>query len=133
MIDKQMSILIADDFGSMRTQIKDILKEMKFERVFEARDGLEAMAALEKRKIDFVISDWNMPNADGMALLRYVREHDVYKDLPFLMVTGVSDRKAVIEAVAAKVSNYIVKPFSAETLEAKIRAIFGCSEPLWEE
>lgn len=133
MINKGMAVLVVDDFASMRTQIKEILRELKFTNVFEARDGLEAMTVLKNRKIDFIISDWNMPNSDGMALLRHVREHEVYEDLPFLMVTGVSDRKNVLEAVAAKVSNYIVKPFNADTLEAKIRAVFGCKEPLWEE
>jgi two-component system chemotaxis response regulator CheY len=132
-IDKQMAILVVDDFASMRTQIKEILREMKFRRVFEARDGVEAVTVLESRKIDFIISDWNMPNSDGLTLLRYVRDHEALKDIPFLMVTALSQKKDVLQAVEAKVSNYIVKPFNAETLEAKIRAVFGCTEPLWEK
>jgi two-component system, chemotaxis family, chemotaxis protein CheY len=133
MVDKGMSILVVDDFSSMRTHVKEILKQMKFKCVVEARDGLEAVDILETRKIDFIISDWNMPNSDGLTLLRYVRDHPRHKNLPFLMVTAISEKKNVIEAVAAKVSNYIIKPFNAETLEAKIRAIFGCTEPLWEK
>jgi len=133
MVDKQMAILVVDDFASMRQQVMEILREMKFKQIVEARDGHEAITVLEKTRIDFIISDWNMPNGDGMSLLRHVREHPVYKDVPFLMLTAVSDKKSVIEAVAAKVSNYVLKPFNAVTLEEKIRAIFGCTEPLWEK
>ena len=133
MIDKKMSILVVDDFNSMRTQIKEMLKEMGFKSILEAHDGQEATFVLENKKVDFIISDWNMPNVDGITLLRHVRGHPVYKDLPFLMVTAVSERKEVMEAVAAKVSNYIVKPFAPQALEAKIRGIFGCTEPLWEK
>jgi two-component system chemotaxis response regulator CheY len=133
MIDKRMSILVVDDFNSMRAQIKELLKEMGFQSFLEARDGEEAAVILENKKVDFIISDWNMPNGDGITLLRHVRSHQVHKDLPFLMVTAVSERKEVMEAVAAKVSNYIVKPFAPQALEAKIRGIFGCTEPLWEK
>jgi len=133
MVDKRMSILVADDFGSMRTQIRGLLGQMGFKNVFEARDGKEAMALLEKNKIGFIISDWKMPEGDGLYLLRRVRGHEKHNDLPFLMVTGVTEKENVIAAVEAKVSNYIIKPFTPETLEMKIRAIFGCTEPLWEK
>ncbi len=133
MINKDMSILIVDDFGSMRSQIRAILKLMGFENVVEARNGNEAKPILDKEKVGFIISDWMMPECDGLSFLRYVREHEVHKDTPFLMVTAMSDKKAVIDAVAAKVNNYIVKPFTAETLEMKMRAVFGCAEPLWSK
>jgi two-component system, chemotaxis family, chemotaxis protein CheY len=133
MVDKQLSFLVADDFGSMRTQLRTLLGQMGFKNVFEARDGKEAIALLEKNKIGFIISDWNMPECDGLELLRIVRGHEKHGNLPFLMVTGVTEKVNVIAAVEAKVSNYIVKPFTPETLEMKIRAVLGCAEPLWEK
>ena len=132
MVDKQMNILVVDDFGSMRTQIREILKQMSFQNVIEARDGEDAKLALTKTKIDFIISDWNMPGCSGLDLLRHVRDDEKYKDVPFLMVTAVGDRKNVIQAVELKVSNYVVKPFTPENLEMKMRAILKSPEPLWE-
>jgi two-component system chemotaxis response regulator CheY len=131
-VDRNMHILVVDDLKSMRTEVKDLLRQMGFKQIIEAQDGKEAMSLLETTPVDFIISDWNMPNADGLELLRHVRNHVAYGDLPFLMVTAVAERNNVLEAVEAKVSNYIVKPFAPETLEKKIRAIFRCSEPLWE-
>ncbi|MGC9195224.1 MAG: response regulator [Syntrophobacteraceae bacterium] len=133
MVNKSMSILVVDDLGSMRMQIRDLLWQMGFQNILEARDGNQAMALLERNKIDFIISDWNMPVSDGMELLRHVRSHEIYEKLPFLMLTALSERENVIEAVQAKVSNYLVKPFTPESLEMKIRAILGCKEPLWEK
>ncbi len=133
MVDKRISILVVDDFSSMRSQIRGLLGQMGFKNIFEARDGKEAMAVLEQGKIGFIISDWNMPVCDGMDLLRFVRGDQRFGKLPFLMVTAQSERENVIEAVAAKVSNYIVKPFTPDSLEMKIRAILGCKEPLWEK
>ena len=133
MVDKQISIVVADDFGSMRSQIRGLLGQMGFKNVFEARNGKEAMALLEKDNIGFIISDWNMPDGDGLDLLRLVRGHEKHCDLPFLMVTGLTERENVIAAVEARVSNYIVKPFTPENLEMKMRAIFRCAEPLWEK
>jgi two-component system chemotaxis response regulator CheY len=132
MVDKQMFILVVDDLASMRMQIRDLLRQMGFGNILEARHGKEAITLLEKTKIDFIISDWIMPESDGMDLLRYVRNHAVYEKLPFLMVTCQSEQSNVIEAVQAKVSNYIVKPFTPDGLEMKIRAVLGCGEPLWE-
>jgi two-component system chemotaxis response regulator CheY len=117
----------------MRTQIRWLLGQMGFKNVFEARNGKEAMALLEKSKIGLIICDWVMPECNGLDLLRHVRGHEKHRDLPFLMVTGVTEKENVIAAVEAKVSNYIIKPFTPETLEMKIRAIFGSAEPLWEK
>ncbi len=133
MVDKQISVVVADDFGSMRSQIRGLLGQMGFKNVFEARNGKEAVALLEKHDIGFIISDWNMPEVNGLELLLSVRGNEKHRDLPFLMVTGLTEKENVIAAVEAKVSNYIIKPFTPETLEMKIRAIFGCAEPLWEE
>lgn len=133
MVDKRISILVVDDLASMRMQIRGLLKQMGFENVSEARHGKEAMALLEHGRVDFIISDWNMPESNGMDLLRYVRNHERHEKLPFLMLTGLSEKKNVIEAVQAKVSNYIVKPFTPDALEMKMRAIMGATEPLWEK
>lgn len=133
MVNKRISIMVVDDLASMRMQIRGLLRQMGFQDVTEARDGKEAMGLLERKKIDFIISDWNMPESDGMDLLRYVRNNEKHEKLPFLMVTGQSEKKNVIEAVQAKVSNYIVKPFTPDSLEMKMRAILGAEEPLWEK
>ncbi len=132
MVNKQMSVLVVDDFGSMRTQIREILKQMGFRNVMEARDGEDAILILGKSHVDFIISDWNMPGCSGLDLLRHVREDERHKDLPFLMVTAVGDKKNIIPAVELKVSNYIVKPFTPDNLEMKMRAILKSPEPLWE-
>lgn len=133
MVDKHISILVVDDLVSMRMQIRGLLRQMGFVNIFEARNGKEAIALLESMTIDIIISDWIMPESDGMDLLRYVRNHEEHEKLPFLMVTCRSEKNNVIEAVQAKVSNYIVKPFTPDALEMKMRAILGCAEPLWEK
>ena len=125
--------MVVDDLPSMRMQIRGLLGQMGFRNVVEARHGKEAMTFLDRMEIDFIISDWNMPESDGMDLLRFVRNHEVHEKLPFLMVTGQTEKECVIEAVRAKVSNYIVKPFTPDTLEMKIRAVLGSAEPLWEK
>lgn len=132
-MDKRISILVVDDFASMRMQIRSLLAQMGFRSVLEARSGGEAMALLEHEAIDFIISDWAMAGCSGLDLLRYVKGHEKHRNLPFLMVTGFAEKENVIKAVEAGVSNYIIKPFTPETLETKIRAIFACSESLWEE
>lgn len=128
-----MSVLVVDDLGSMRMQIRDLLWQMGFQNILEARDGNQAIGLLERSRVDFIISDWSMPECDGMELLRHVRSSENYAKLPFLMLTALSERENVIEAVQAKVSNYLVKPFTPESLEMKMRAILGCKEPLWEK
>ncbi|MDQ7833289.1 MAG: chemotaxis response regulator CheY [Desulfovibrionaceae bacterium] len=122
--DKNMSILVVDDFSTMRRIIKNILRQLGFSNIHEADDGTTAWETLNKTKIDFVISDWNMPNMPGIELLRKVRGSEEFADLPFLMVTAEAQQENIIEAVQAKVSNYIVKPFTAETLGQKIDKIF---------
>jgi len=124
-IDKNMKILVVDDFATMRRIIKNILKQIGFSNIDEADDGEPALVKLRTGGFDLVISDWNMPKMDGLTLLKSVRSDDQLKDLPFLMVTAEAQKENVIEAVKAKVSDYIVKPFTAEVLGEKLDRIFG--------
>lgn len=122
--NKEMRILVVDDFSTMRRIIKNILRQLGFNNIIEADDGSTALETLNKDKIDFIISDWNMPKMPGIELLRKVRASEEFAALPFLMVTAEAQQENIIEAVQAKVSNYIVKPFTAETLGQKIEKIF---------
>jgi two-component system, chemotaxis family, chemotaxis protein CheY len=123
-VSRDMRILVVDDFSTMRRIVKNILTQLGFTKIEEAEDGKIALAKLEAGSFDFVVSDWNMPNMMGIDLLRAVRSKDKLKSLPFLMVTAESQKENVIEAVQAGVSNYIVKPFTAETFEQKLALIF---------
>jgi len=122
--NKDMRILVVDDFSTMRRIIKNILRQLGFNNIIEADDGSSAWETLAKDKIDFIISDWNMPKMPGIELLRKVRGSEEFAATPFLMVTAEAQQENIIEAVQAKVSNYIVKPFTAETLGQKIDKIF---------
>ena len=122
--DTNMRVLVVDDFSTMRRIIKNILRQLGFNNVVEADDGTTAWDVLNKDKIDFVISDWNMPQMTGIELLRKVRGSEEFADMPFLMVTAEAQQENIIEAVQAKVSNYIVKPFTAEVMKQKIDKIF---------
>ncbi len=121
--DKNMKILIVDDFATMRKVIKNLLRQTGYQNVTEAEDGVVALKELKSQKIDFIISDWNMPNMTGIELLRAVRADSELSSLPFLMVTAEALQQNVVEAVKAGVSNYIVKPFTAEVLSEKIEQI----------
>jgi two-component system, chemotaxis family, chemotaxis protein CheY len=123
--DKNMRILIVDDFSTMRRIVKNILKQLGYVNFAEADDGSTALEALQKEKIDLIISDWNMPKMTGLELLKAVRADDALKHIPFLMVCTESQQDNVIEAVKFGASNYIVKPFMAETLNMKIDQIFN--------
>jgi len=122
--DPNMRVLVVDDFSTMRRIIKNILRQIGLNNVVEADDGTTAWDVLNKDKIDFVISDWNMPQMTGIDLLRKVRGSEEFADMPFLMVTAEAQQENIIEAVQAKVSNYIVKPFTAEVMKQKIDKIF---------
>ena len=123
-VNTNMRVLIVDDFSTMRRIIKNILRQLGFNNILEADDGTSAWDVLNRDQIDFIISDWNMPQMTGIELLRKVRASEEFADLPFLMVTAEAQQENIIEAVQAKVSNYIVKPFTAETLGQKINKIF---------
>ncbi len=122
-VDKNLKILIVDDFATMRKVIRNLLKQGGFENIVEAEDGAAALKVLKSQPVDFIISDWNMPNMSGLDLLKAVRADDELKALPFLMVTAEALKDNVVAAVKAGVSNYIVKPFTAEVLNEKIEKI----------
>jgi two-component system chemotaxis response regulator CheY len=122
-VNKNLKILIVDDFATMRKVIRNLLKQGGFENVVEAEDGAAALKVLKSQPVDFVISDWNMPNMSGLELLKAVRADEELKELPFLMVTAEALKDNVVAAVKAGVSNYIVKPFTAEVLNEKIEKI----------
>ncbi|MCX5854688.1 MAG: chemotaxis response regulator CheY [Deltaproteobacteria bacterium] len=122
-MDKQMKILVVDDFATMRKVIRNLLKQVGYENIAEAEDGVTALKALKSQKVDLIVSDWNMPNMTGLELLKEVRADEELKQTPFLMVTAEALQDNVIAAVKAGVSNYIVKPFTAETLNEKIKKI----------
>lgn len=124
-IDRNMRILVVDDFSTMRRIVKNILKQLDFTNIVDADDGTTAWEILNKDKIDFIVSDWNMPNMSGLELLKKVRNSEEFADMPFLMVTAEGQQEHIIEAVQAGVSNYIVKPFTPETVEQKIEKIFN--------
>ncbi|MFH0728879.1 MAG: chemotaxis response regulator CheY [Pseudomonadota bacterium] len=124
-MDLSMKILIVDDFATMRRIMKNILKQIGFTNIIEADDGTTALAELQKTSVDLIISDWNMPKMTGLDLLKAVRSSPNLKDLPFLMVTAEAQKQNVIDAVQAGVSNYVVKPFTAEAISDKLKKIFG--------
>jgi two-component system chemotaxis response regulator CheY len=124
MVDTKMSILVVDDFATMRRIVKNILKQLGYENILEADDGTSALEVLKREKIQLIISDWNMPQMSGIELLKTVRATGEWKELPFLMVTAEGQKENVIEAVKNKVNNYIIKPFTPETLMEKINKIF---------
>jgi two-component system, chemotaxis family, chemotaxis protein CheY len=124
-VERGMPILIVDDFSAMRRIVKTSLKQIGFDNIAEAPDGANAFEKLEVGSYRLVISDWNMPNMMGIDLLKKVRATDKLKDIPFVLVTAEANRENIIEAAKAGVSNYIVKPFNAETLQQKLEAIFG--------
>lgn len=122
-VDKNMKILVVDDFATMRKIIKNLLKQAGYQNIVEAEDGVVALSILKAQKINFIISDWNMPNMNGFEFLKAVRADSELSGLPFLMVTAEGLKENVVMAVKAGVSNYIVKPFTAEVLNEKIEKI----------
>src|ERR1700712_2462078 len=124
-IDKSMNVLIVDDYKTMLRIIRNLLKQIDFNNVEEATDGSEALAKLKTGHYGLVISDWNMQPMTGLELLTEVRQDPKLKSLPFIMITAESKVENVIAAKQAGVSNYIVKPFNAETLKGKIEKVLG--------
>lgn len=120
-----MKILVVDDFATMRRIVKNILVQLGYKNIVEADDGTTAVEILKQEKVDMIISDWNMPKMTGLELLKHVRADADLANIPFLMVTAEAQQDNIILAVKAKVSQYIVKPFTAETLGEKINKILG--------
>jgi len=117
-------ILVVDDMSTMRRIIKTILNQLGYSNIEEAENGKQALAKLKKEKFDFVITDWNMPEMDGLTLVREIRSDEELKALPVLMVTAEAKKENVMEALKAGVNNYIVKPFTPEVLKEKMEKIF---------
>ncbi|QEM83788.1 MULTISPECIES: chemotaxis response regulator CheY [Halomonas] len=124
MADKNMRILVVDDFPTMRRIVRSLLKELGYTNVEEAEDGEEGLARLRAEAFDFVVSDWNMPNLDGLEMLKRIRADDGLKSLPVLMVTAEAKKENIIAAAQAGANGYVVKPFTAATLEEKLNKIF---------
>jgi two-component system chemotaxis response regulator CheY len=122
--DLSMKVLVVDDMVTMRRIIKNILKQLGFGNVDEAENGQEALQKLRADTFGFVVSDWNMPVMTGIDMLRAIRADEKLKTIPVLMVTAEAQQSNLIEAVQAGVSNYIVKPFTAETMQEKITKMF---------
>ena len=123
-MNKDMKVLIVDDFSTMRRIIKNLLRELGFTNSVEADDGATALPILKSGGVDFLITDWNMPNMPGIELLRQVRSDDALKHIPVMMVTAEASREQIVQAAGAGVNGYIVKPFTAQTLQEKIEQIF---------
>jgi two-component system chemotaxis response regulator CheY len=124
-IDKKMNVLIVDDYKTMLRIIKNLLNQLGFEHVDEATDGTMAYQMATEKNYGLVISDWNMEPMSGYEFLKKVRADEKIKALPFIMITAESKTDNVVAAKQAGVSNYIVKPFNADTLKGKIEAVFG--------
>ncbi len=123
MVDKNMKILVVDDFPTMRRIVRNLLKELGFGNVDEAEDGAAGLARLRGGGFEFVISDWNMPNLDGLQMLKEIRADATLAHLPVLMVTAESKKENIIAAAQAGASGYVVKPFTAATLDEKLSKI----------
>ncbi|WP_269457643.1 chemotaxis response regulator CheY [Geopseudomonas guangdongensis] len=119
-----MSILVVDDFPTMRRIVRGLLKELGFTNVEEAEDGQDALNKLRTGTFEFVVSDWNMPNLDGLDMLKQIRADAALQHLPVLMVTAEAKKENIIAAAQAGANGYVVKPFTAATLEEKLNKIF---------
>ena len=123
-MDKGIRILIVDDFSTMRRIVKNLLNDLGFTNTAEADDGTTALVELQKAKFDLVVTDWNMPGMPGIDLLKAIRADESLAKIPVLMVTAEAKREQIIEAAQCGVNGYIIKPFTAQTLEEKLGKIF---------
>ena len=124
MLDLSLKVLVVDDFSTMRRIVKNLLKQIGYTDIEEAEDGVQALSKLQNGGFGLVISDWNMPNMDGLDMLKAVRQEPAIKDIPVLMVTAEAEKEKVITAIQAGVNNYVVKPFTGEILKEKLDKIF---------
>ncbi|AJD50901.1 two-component system chemotaxis response regulator CheY [Thalassospira sp. MBR-102] len=124
-VDPNMPILIVDDYKTMLRIIRNLLRQLNFTNIEEATDGSMALRKLREKSFSLVISDWNMEPMTGLQLLKEVRADTKLKDLPFIMITAEAKTENVVMAKKAGVSNYIVKPFNAETLKGKLTTVIG--------
>ena len=124
MIDKSIKILVVDDFPTMRRIVRNLLKELELLNVYEAEDGAAGLEKLKGGGFGFVVSDWNMPNMDGLTMLQTIRADPALCKLPVLMVTAEAKKENIVAAAQAGANGYVVKPFTAATLEDKLTKIF---------
>jgi len=124
MANPNMKFLVVDDFSTMRRIVRNLLKELGYTNVEEAEDGQIGLNKLKGGDFEFVVSDWNMPNMDGLTMLQQIRADDELKHLPVLMVTAEAKKENIIAAASAGASGYVVKPFTAATLDEKLSKIF---------
>lgn len=124
MADPNTKFLVVDDFSTMRRIVRNLLKELGYSNVDEAEDGVIALSKLKSEHFDFVVSDWNMPNMDGLTLLQTIRADSALAGLPVLMVTAEAKKENIIAAAQAGANGYVVKPFTAATLDEKLTKIF---------
>ena len=124
MTNKNLKFLVVDDFPTMRRIVMSLLKELGYANLSEAENGAEGLAKLRSSHFDFVVSDWNMPVMDGLTMLQHIRDDATLKHLPVLMVTAEAKKENIIAAAQAGASGYVVKPFTAATLQDKLAKIF---------
>lgn len=124
MTNKNLKFLVVDDFPTMRRIVMSLLKELGYTNLAEAENGAEGLAKLRSNSFDFVVSDWNMPIMDGLTMLQQIRQDPALKHLPVLMVTAEAKKENIIAAAQAGASGYVVKPFTAATLQEKLAKIF---------
>lgn len=124
MADPNTKFLVVDDFSTMRRIVRNLLKELGFTNVDEAEDGVDGLNKLKSGDFDFVVSDWNMPNMDGLDMLKHIRKDGDLASLPVLMVTAEAKKENIIAAAQAGANGYVVKPFTAATLDEKLTKIF---------
>jgi two-component system chemotaxis response regulator CheY len=120
-----LKVLVVDDQNSVRQMTRMTLEELGFRHIHEAENGVKAMETASVQPLDLIISDFNMPEMDGLGLLRAVRGHPVARKVPFILLTGRGDRELVVKAAQAGVNNYLVKPFTAAILRGKIEQVIG--------
>ena len=118
-------IITVDDSSTMRRIIKNTLQKLGFNNILEAGNGIEALEIMSKSKIDIIITDWNMPEMDGLAYVKIVRSKEQYKDTPILMITTEAAKEDILTALRSGVNNYVVKPFTPETLQEKVFKLLG--------
>ena len=116
----EQSIITVDESSTMRRIIKNTLQKLGFETILEAGNGVEALEVMSKNKVDMIVTDWNMPEMDGLTFVKAVRAKDEYKDLPILMITTEAAKEDILTALRSGVNNYVVKPFTPETLQEKV-------------
>lgn len=124
MAAKDLNFLVVDDFSTMRRIVRNLLKELGYNKIEEAEDGVDALEKIRAGQIDFVVADWNMPNMDGLELLKTIRADDALKHIPVMMVTAEAKKENIIAAAQAGASGYVVKPFTAAILEEKLNKVF---------